>query len=575
MCGIAGVVGVGGEYGSLRRRLVEQATLAQRRRGPDGFGIWDDPAATVTLGTARLEVTGGPAAAQPLHDPWAGTTVFNGEIYDHLRIGPAHGLDARRAEADGLALAAVLATAGPSGLRRVPGMFAAARWDPRTRSLTLVRDAVGQKPLYLTRLRDGWCFASTVRAIALMVGPLKLRAGAVEEYLTLKSVGGLHSAFQGIEQIAPGSAVTLAADGSRSDTRWWTPPPVDTVTAPDPAEIRQLVDAAVERRSRAAGTTSVFVSGGLDSAIVLASAKQYATRLHPIAVGYDEDDGHDERKFARGVAQHVGLELEEIVVEPEMVPALLRDAVRATEDPIQDPIVVPTLALAERASEHGKVVLTGDGSDEVWGGYERFADVPRGRRRYLDRAAVFRPDELGLDDYPSGYFDDLADADPDSTDPLDRIQRFEVENRLRNYHLARLDKVTMHHGLEARSPFLDISVVERGLRIAGAAKRVPLPKQPLIDAFGDRLPGWLPERPKQPFSMPIARWMSGPLYDELVQRLDRGSFCTAWVDPDPVLEALRSPGGTDLATAAKAWSLLCLETWHESVAVPLTRGEPT
>ena len=575
MCGIAGIIVGSGAHDSLSKR-IEHANRAHSERGPDGSGIWVSPDGTVALGTARLAVTGGRDADQPLYDPWTGVTAFNGEVYDHRSVARENGVPRGDYGIDGLALAAVLAKRGPAGLSSISGMFAAARWDATTNTLTLVRDAVGKKPLYVAQTAGGWVFGSTLRAISVLAGRLDLRAGAVEEYLTLKSVGGRHSAFAGVEQVSPGGWLTLSTSGPPREGRWWTPPRVENTVAPEPTETRERITVAVRQRLWDGATTSVFVSGGLDSAIVLACAAQEAdTKIHPIAVGYDHDDGHDERKFARDVARHLGLDLHEVTVREGDLLHLLAESVVATEDPIQDPITVPTLALARAASDVGKVVLTGDGSDEIWGGYERFNSVPVDRQRYFDRAAVFTPEALGLSGYPGSYVDDLPDLDPGpcTTDPLDTVLRLELTNRLRNYHLSRLDKITMHCGIEARAPFLDREVIEFGMRISANAKRTPTPKQPLIDAFADDLPTWLMCRPKQPFSAPITAWLSGPLRVALTDRLGPNAVSRRWVDPEPVLRTLFDPDAVDRQAAAnQAWSLLCLETWYDAVARPLMNG---
>ena len=193
------------------------------------------------------------------------------------------------------------------------------------------------------------------------------------------------------------------------------------------------------------------------------------------SIGYDLACDEDETKYAHRLALSLGSEHKIVTLSSQDVPRLLEDVARLTEDPIQDPVTLPTLCLARLVAERTNIVLTGDGSDEIWGGYARFDHAPESLRDYVPRLAIFHPKELGLDEYPESYFHSVPEP-PANLAPLDRIFRAELLNRLRNYHLARIDKLTMGGGLEARCPFLDIRVLNTGLRIcrgAEAPERAP------------------------------------------------------------------------------------------------------
>jgi asparagine synthase (glutamine-hydrolysing) len=499
---------------------------------------------------------------QPLIDPWGGVTVLNGELYEPERVLAELGSSLPEGASDTFAMAALLHHRGPEGLRGVRGAFAAARYTPGDGTLLLVRDAVGQKPLYVHRSRaadePALLFGSTVRSIAAVVGLPPIREEAIFEYLCLRSVGGMHSAFVGIEQLPPGGWLSVDASLSERSGRWWSPPPVTRQDAPT-QELRECLSNAVQSRLWTGAELGLFLSGGLDSSIVAHLARDRAPELPMRAyfIGYDVPGTEDERGHAARIAAELGLDVDELVLAAKSVPDLLEDVAAATEDPIQDPVTLPTLVLCRAARERTKVVLTGDGSDEIWGGYERFTDVPQDLSSYLRRAAIFQPEELGLEGFPASYLDDV-DPGPATPDPLDRVLRLEVLNRMRNYHLSRIDKISGSVGLEARSPFLDVQLLDLGLSLSARAKRPGVPKGLLIAAFVDALPEWLVARKKQPFSVPILQWIEGPLHDYTQDTLRNPlAACRQWVAPDSLLDGL----GRTPALAGRIWSLLQFEAW--------------
>ncbi len=571
MCGIAGLFLDPSVPAAELRQRVGAMLAVQRHRGPDDLECWSAPG--IALGAVRLAVTGGAQeGCQPITDRRGGRTVFNGEIYDFRSLALCLELPADRLS-DGAVLAELLAAHGPARLASVHGMFAAAHYDPASGRLLLVRDAVGKKPLYLRRTRQGWVFGSTVAAVVAGSGPLTLREQAIPEYLCFRSVGGNNSAYQEVVQLPAGSWLELAPNGHQRAGRWWQPP-ATVIESGDPECIVATLDGAVARRIPEEYPAACFLSGGLDSSLV-AIALQRQRREVPsrfFIVGYDVAGIEDERTYARRAAAHVAGETQELTVCAAEVPELLEAVTQHTEDPIQDPVTVPTLALARHAAEWTKVVLTGDGSDEIWGGYARFDRPPTQLDDYLQRCTIFTPQELGLNRLPDSYLEGI-DLPPEGLAPLDRILRLEVANRMRNYHLARIDKLTMACGLEARCPFLDREMVELGLSLSAAAKRPgEVAKGLLIAAHQERLPDWLRARRKQPFSVPILAWLRGPLR-ELIHDLllPRSAFGRHWVDPLPLLRDLHAMERERAeAAAARLWSLLVLEVWQRGVVHQFT-----
>ncbi len=562
MCGIVGLFSPVAQDAGEILALAATMQAAHHFRGPDGQGVWGN--AHVALGNVRLAIHGDlKLGLQPLQDRWGGHLVFNGEVFEPREILSSLGEPYHPEDSDGVALEAVLARKGPAGLAHMRGMFAVARYDTNDGSLVLARDTWGQKPLYLMRWRAGWAFASTIAALQAIAGKLTLRREAPIEYLLYKSVGGLHTSFVGIEQVPPGSWMRFLPDGSVQAGRYTDPPPrTDGAATPD--DVRRQIDAAVAARATGDFVNALLLSGGADSAIVAASLVRQRPDLGKMAfsVGYDVSGPEDETGYAARMARHLGVEHEVVRLEAAALPGLFEETARFTEDPIADPVTLPTLLLSRRISEVSKVALSGDGSDEFWGGYARFDHAPDTLSAYLPRSMVFHPEELGLDAPPSSYLDGIADP-PMDLSPLDRILRLESSNRLRNYHLARIDKLGMASALEIRSPFVDARVTELAHSLPADVKRPDgRAKGLLLDAFTDDLPDWLVHRKKQPFSMPLVAWLSGRLrayaWDVLTAP---GAWVRSFVEPRAHLE--RFAAEPELETAARLWSLLQLEAWHE------------
>ena len=557
MCGIAGVIYYQARPQEEVTRVLEAMNQAHAYRGPDGDGVWTD--GRVGLAHVRLALVGdAERGREPLADETGAQLVFNGEIYRPAELMRSWGLEFAAGETDARTLHVLLRRQGPEGLAEVEGPFAAARYDPIQGKVTLIRDLWGQKPLYLWRRPEGLYFASTLAALRAAVGPLKVRPEALLEYLIYRSVGGLRSAFQGIEQLPPGSWLEVNVDGEARSGHWYHHPGPDHPQAL-PEQLRERVDFAVAERLDPNLEQGIFLSGGLDSSIVATSAVAQAqgAPLRFYSIGYDVSGVQDERHLARRLAENFPHEYQEVQLSSGQIPDLFREVARLLEDPIQDPVTLPTLLLCRAAAGRTRCALTGDGSDEFWGGYERFDDPPRDLQDYFPRSAIFQPEELGLGQPPASYLDQV-EMPPSDWAPLDRILAVESRNRLRNYHLARVDKLSLGSGLEIRCPFLDRQVTTLAMSVPAERKRLHgVPKGLLIEAYRDVLPQWLLERKKQPFSMPILQWLRGDLRDFAHDRLGSTARTAGLVSAQPYLDSLNEKN------AARIWSLLALEAWME------------
>jgi asparagine synthase (glutamine-hydrolysing) len=571
MCGIAGVVyDEPHDRQALRRTLLDMCR-AQRQRGPDGLEIWTDARSRVGLAMVRLAVVGSAERGrQPIQDHHGSQLVFNGELYRPSEVMASLGGTFDAEECDGTALLRLLQARGVDGLRGVSAMFSLAMYDARSDDVLLARDAWGQKPLYLRRTRDGYVFASTIAALRRATGPLRIRRAAVYECLVFKSVGGNHSAFEDVRQLPAGGWMRIERGGAVQQGHWLEIP--DPAAAADRSrEVRQTLSDAIAAQCPDRHRAAIFLSGGLDSSIVAAVASRAETPSpHVFTVGYDVGGWEDEHDLAVKLADELGLAHQSVIVTADQVPDLMRDSAVALEDPVHDPVTVPTLALSRAAAVETKVVLTGDGSDEFWGGYARFDDPTDDLDAYLRRTMVFEPAELGLSRIPQGYLGEVSVPPAGSMSALDRILRLETANRLRNYHLSRLDKLSMAASLEARSPFLDLAVTSLAMSLPAASKRAGgRPKGMLIDAFASDLPSWLLMRKKQPFTVPVKSWLAGALRDFCRDTISApDAFVKDLVDPRRWLDGF-TRDSADAGNAMRLWSLLHLEVWYRAFGRPM------
>lgn len=577
MCGIAGVFHPGIPRDPARLEAVTEAMIgALAFRGPDHLGTWAD--AHFGGGTARLRITGGRSKAdQPLVDERGRVFIFNGELYDPGSVATRLGVPYDPSESDGTVLARLVSRHGPRGLRDASAMFALASYDPGKRSLLLVRDAYGQKPLYHRTLGDGTIvFGSTLAAVHVAGGPLRVREDAIDECLLFKSVGGCRTGFEDVRQLEPGGWLEVDREGTVTTGRWHEFPEDTTEEAPSPDELREILLESIRKRIPPRFRPTVFLSGGLDSSIVTAGVHRLVEperRPLALSIGYDVGTSEDETRHALRLVRELGVQHEIIKLPAAEVPDLMEKVSNFLEDPVADPITVPFFKLAGVAATETSVILTGDGADEFWGGYDRFADAPDSIDDYLPRSMVFRPAELSLDAPPPSYLE--GTTIDRGLPPLDRIMRLEVRNRLRNYHLSRIDKLSMAHALEARCPFLDARVAGLALGLAGRIKRDgDRVKVPLLEASDGLLPRWLIDRRKQPFTGPVLGWLRSSLRPRVLDLVDHPDPRLAdRVDIAGLVERLDDPDAGS-SVAGRLWSLLVVQTWLSTTAPRFATPSP-
>jgi asparagine synthase (glutamine-hydrolysing) len=618
MCGIAGVV----ERGAMveERSLVLASTL--EHRGPDSSGAYARPGAAVAQSRLRIIdlVTGDPPITN--EDSTIGVAL-NGEIYNYrqLRAGLEQAGHRFRTTGDTEVIAHLAEEVDPLELcRRLDGMFAFALWDDVRQRLVLGRDRFGKKPLYYWTDGRRFVFGSEIKAVVADAAvPRRLDEEAIDAYLTFGYVPTPHTFFAGVMSVPPAHVLTFDSNGVVGLERYWSLPlpgvdgcePFDIDFEEARREVRRLLCDAVDRRLVADVPLGAFLSGGVDSSSVVAfMARLSPSPVRTFTIGFEDTEGFDERPFAARVAAQFNTDHTEFVVQPDKA-ALIERLVDHHDQPFGDSSALPTFLLSELTGQHVTVALSGDGGDELFAGYERFAaavaldrarTLPNGLLRTATRIAhtlpptmlngrvgnidrmLARADADTIDAYLSwlSYVPDvwrqrlrptasnLASKryrgqweDTDGADTvLDRLLHLNVGTYLLDDLLPKVDRMAMAHGLEVRSPFLDSELAEFAARLPPAFKVRGLSlKRVLKAAVGDLLPPTVLNRRKRGFGVPLDRWFRTDLrsYAE-AQLLSSQSRVQSHCEPDAVRSLLaQHQAGTNLGHAI--WTLLTLEVF--------------
>jgi asparagine synthase (glutamine-hydrolysing) len=614
MCGIAGLVsdrGLGGEA------AVQRMSAALAHRGPDAEGIWRSGQAV--LGHRRLAILDlSPEASQPIlsEDESIGAVV-NGEIYNfaELRADLVQRGHVFRSLCDSEVVVHLYEEFGTRCVEKLTGMFAFALWDGRRRRLVLARDRVGKKPLYYRRLPDGGlAFASEVHA--LLTGFPELDAvpdlAALDEYLTLQYVPSPHTAYEGILKLEAAHVGVFEPGKAWSLERYWRKlagPTLEESEEDLARELRRLVEQAVRRRLVADVPLGAFLSGGIDSSIVVGlMAAQSSRAVKTFSIGFP-DARDSELPFARTVAARFGTDHAEELVTSDVEDVVLA-SVRHHGEPFADSSAIATFCLARMTRRSVSVALSGDGSDEAFAGYARYAtarlahlyDAFPGPLRKLyggslaAAARVFAPHAAAYVEhftdgeairYPylmcqftreekQALFEPRmrAAATRRTTDRFERLLAasgrpsaigrlldLDQHTYLTDDINVKVDIASMAHSLEVRCPFLDVDVMEFAARLPRRMLMRLSGKRLLRRAFRDLLPRSVLTRKKRGFGLPLRRWMKGPMAplvkDALLDRTarERGLF-----QPREV-ERLVARMGYDRNATDRVWTLFILELW--------------
>ena len=602
MCGICGAVG------HVDEKRLRACTQSLAHRGPDDEGYFVTQG--TGLGVRRLSIIDVPGGHQPIHNEDGSVTViFNGEIYNHqaLRMRLERHGHRFRTRSDTEVLVHIYEEHGESGVHLLEGMFAFAIWDAPRRRLLLVRDRLGIKPLYYVETQDVFLFASEVKALLEHPAvPATPDLQALDAYLALRYVPGPDTLFKGIKKLPPGH-VLIRENGRTTIKRYWEPVLGDFLptTRLEEAveEFAALFERTVSRRLMSDVPIGMLLSGGIDSSAVAAMmARTTNGPITSFTVGFELPGAHNELDQARAVATHLGADHHELVLSPnsaELLPLL----VRHMDEPVADPALLPTYLICKFAREHVPVVLTGEGGDELLGGYPRYAWFERAHRlqqttprwlrhgvlaasrllpmsqryhRALDNVLAERTDlERHLHWVPGLSPElraELAPHIPHTTHHafesflipeqghiVHRLMALDMRTWLVDDVLTKMDKMSMAASVEARVPFLDHRLVEFVAGVPLAIKVAKGPKTLLREAMKGVLPPRTIRRRKHAFQIPLEPWLAGPLSGFVREiLLDDRARRRGWFDMKGVESLISKNGAGD---PQSVWTLLCLELW--------------
>lgn len=623
MCGFAGefLLGPGRADLDLARRMAHRLV----HRGPDEEGAFLSADGRCAIGFRRLAIIDPPGSHQPMTtDDGLLTVAFNGEIYNFRQLRSdltAAGYRFRTA-GDTEVLLALFRRDGLDMLRHLDGMFAFALYDAPSARLFLARDRLGEKPLWYAALPDRIIFASEPKAIlAHPQVSTDTDRGSLTYYLTVGYVPAPASAYRAIAKLPPACSMVVT-DRIGPTERYWRPTVIELPA--DRGElcelVRSQVSSAVATRMIADVPLGALLSGGVDSSIVVAAMSRAAGAaggVRTFTAGF-QDASFDERPAARAVAQHCGTDHTELLVQASPAGAL--DAVVSMYDePFADSSALPTWLISREARRHVTVALTGDGGDEVFGGYDRYRALQLGcglcplgyglvrlaaalvrpfatgdernrlRRlvrfaealpyppslQYLTYRRLFGPDDLPRllsdqalgevdTDRPAQWFCDLYEG-AEVDDEVLAAQRHDLSTYLPDDLLVKTDIASMACSLELRAPMLRPELVSLGLSLPTSAKiSAGRGKAILREAFADWLPGRILRAPKKGFGVPLARWLREDLRGELAEWLLRPSGAFGRMFRREALAGLVNDhlsGRED--HSHRLWALLVLARWME------------
>jgi asparagine synthase (glutamine-hydrolysing) len=620
MCGIAGFADSSPSHGAARAEadvsLVHGMCDVIRHRGPDDEGIHVEPG--VGLGMRRLSIIDLSTGHQPIHNE-DGTIwlVFNGEIYNYRQLRAELERHGHRfyTKSDTETIVHAYEQWGEDVFRRLRGMFGIALWDRRTQSLLLGRDRSGMKPLHYAERAGRLYFGSEIKSL-ISAGAVEreIDLEALDHYLSFLYVPRDRSIFKGVRKLPPGHL--LRWQGGRAHIRpYWQIAAAETFPGgldDAAAELRAVLADAVRSHMVSDVPLGAFLSGGVDSSVVVGLMAEASDRpVKTFSIGFD-DPQHDELEYARTVARHFNTDHHEFVVRPDGL-SILDRLIDHFDEPFADSSAIPTWYVSEVARRHVTVVLSGDGGDELFGGYDRYLPHPRvaqfdrlavpgarrlagaiwpllphgatGRNflrhvsrganaRYVESVAFFQQDEKSAlyspevrralngssaEETLGAHFGRFAALPPHS-----RMMKFDFETYLPEDVLTKVDRMSMAHSIESRVPLLDNDVIDFAATLPAALKiQGRRRKHVLKESVRDLLPQGILDRKKQGFWIPLGTWFRGGLTDVFSDVLasprtrQRGYFQPSFIDRI-VKEHLSGRRDHTL----RLWQLLVFELWH-------------
>lgn len=618
MCGIAAVFDPLGR--PIERSWLECAAGQLRHRGPDDDGFHAENGAGLAF--RRLSIVDVATGHQPItNEDESAFIVYNGEIYNHLELrreleslGHVY-----RTRTDTESVLHGYEQWGEAVVDRLRGMFGFAIWDRRKRRLFVARDRLGIKPIYHTWADGRFVCASEVKALFAFPGvPRRVRLPSLVEHLTLRYAASPDTLFEGIDKLPPGHTITV--DGDRATPRrYWDVAWEPTIAIQDDAaldEVEARLRESVRLRLMSEVPLGALLSGGVDSSLVVSLMSELLERpVQTFSVGFDEPGPYNELPFARQVAEHCRTDHREIMVGAQDVLRELPRLAWHQDEPVSEPAAIPTYLVSKLARETVTVVLTGEGGDELFAGYPKYAVEPFARTlaqwpaplrglvldqvvdrlpfrfrklQVVGRSARFRDEAERLASWFAGFAgderrrllnDDLLAFDGSGAaafakrlnesrvkDGLARMLDVDLKLWLADDLLMKMDKMSMAASIEARVPLLDHPLVEWAARLPARLKVRGLDGKLLLKRLArKRLPASVVDRPKVGFTVPLSPWFRGPLREFLIDTLlSPTALGRGYFKPEVLRGYVEEHVSGRRDRARELWTLLTVELWHRA-----------
>lgn len=636
MCGITGFITPGLTNAMTLLRYVSGMTNAIIHRGPDDEGAWVDEAAGLALGHRRLSIQDlSPAGHQPMTSQcgrWVMT--YNGEIYSAPELRPlleARGIVFRGHSDTEVMVEAIAAWGLEAAIKQFIGMFAFALWDRKDHTLYLVRDRLGIKPLYWGHCGPTFLFGSELKALhAYPDFHPTLNRQALAGYLKYAYVQTPLSIYEQIHKLPPGTILCRTADGQVTQKKFWTLEGViakglssttqkldHTVEKEALTDLEELLNDAISRRMISDVPLGSFLSGGIDSSLVTAIAQRHSSRpIQTFTIGFEEKD-YNEAPYAKAIADHLGTDHKALLVTPRQILDVVPLLPHLYDEPFADSSQIPTFLVSQLARQSVTVALSGDGGDEVFGGYSRYlvgnalwktihnmpfcgsiaaliktipprgwdilsSIIPASKRpqkvghkmHKLARSMSAKTPEAfyeSLISYwaepsevlPHHYAPNIPRFSPQLADFASQMQAMDTITYLPDDILTKVDRASMGIGLEARIPLLDHRLVEwawsqpQSLKIQGKTS-----KWLLRQLLYKHIPQTLVDRPKAGFALPLDLWLRGPLRDWAEDLLTPSTLKDIF-DPKPIRQLWESHLAGHADHKDPLWTILMFESWRQ------------
>lgn len=608
MCGIAGIFD---SVDPPSWREIKSMVQIQRHRGPDDVGFLVER--QVALGMARLSIIDLPGGKQPItNEDGSIVVVLNGEIYNFIELrnwllSRGHRFSTK---SDTEVLTHLYEEHGTEMLSKLNGMFAFAIWDRRKRAVFIARDRMGVKPLYYAHHGSRWAFASELKALTNQPQfDSTLDLDAIADFLRLSYIPRDATPYLAARRLLPGHYLHI--DPNRFEIKAWWDLGTSALDAAENSEaverdLEQAFDDSVRLRMRGDVPVASFLSGGLDSSLVTATAQRLAeSPIRSFTVGFERTQ-FDETPYARAVADHLHTDHRELFVKVQDAVEHLPRLLWHMDEPLGDSSLIPNYLISRFAAREVKVCLSGLGGDELFGGYSRYLDPGPGRIRrafrhvpsaaralapivlryhnpwaeeldiagdsgmswksYLHRVEIFNSAALREIDFPAAgrtnsIFESLWKRYP-GTDSISRFQYIDQHTYLPDQILALTDRMSMANSLEVRVPFMDYHLVRLAESVPGAWKQNPRDFKMLLKrSLGKRCPPQILNRPKSGFDTPLSHWVKQPAIFDLVRGLPDGVAAKMGLFNPRGVAALVADAQTAGRYARRVWNLFVLDVW--------------